>query len=175
MTGEAIGPAGAGDLEAIAAIYAHYVRTSTATWRTEVPDTAEWADILTACEAAGHPFLVLQIGGTVVGFAYLAPFRGMMGWKHTLEDTIYLREDAVGGGRGGRLLAALLAAADPDRVREVVAMISGEVPASIALHARLGFQEIGRMPGVGTKFGRRLDCVVMQRTLVPGQLPAIVD
>ncbi|MFZ2510060.1 MAG: N-acetyltransferase family protein [Gordonia sp. (in: high G+C Gram-positive bacteria)] len=163
---EAIRPATEADLTAIADIYAYYVEHTTATWRSEVPGLDYWREVLATTTELELPFAVLT-DGEILGFAYLAPIRGTQGWRHTVEDTIYLRPDATGGGRGRRLLTALLDAADPDRVWQVIAMISSEVTASLVLHQKLGFTEAGRLPGVGSKAGLRLDCVVLQRSLKP--------
>ncbi|WP_454162411.1 N-acetyltransferase family protein [Gordonia iterans] len=154
------------DLAAVTEIYRHYVQNSTATWAFEAPDERWWRETLTTVSDDGLPFLVAEDESGVQGFAYLGTFRNRAGWQHTVEDTVHLREQAAGRGLGTRLLAALLEAADPVRVREVIAMISGDVEASIALHRRLGFRETGRLPGVGEKFGRTLDCVILQRPLI---------
>lgn len=162
-----IRPAREGDLPAITEIYAHYVEHTTATWMLTAPDEDQWRTKIAGLTEAGLPFLVLDDELGLQGFAYLAPYRDRGGWAFTVEDTIYLREAATGRGHGRSLLSALLDAADPATVREVVAMISGEVGGSVILHERLGFREVGRLAGVGTKFGRALDCIVMQRSLIP--------
>lgn len=161
-----IRPVNDGDVPAITELYAHYVENTTATWMLTAPDQEQWREKIAGIHAAGLPFLVLEEDGQIAGFAYLAPYRDRGGWVHTAEDTIYLRESATGRGHGRALLGALLDAADPETVREVVAMISGEVGGSVILHQRLGFREVGSLRGVGTKFGRSLDCVVMQRSLI---------
>lgn len=155
-----------GDLPAITELYGHYVENTTATWMLTAPDEDQWRTKIGGLTDAGLPFLVLEDDDGLQGFAYLSPYRDRGGWAFTVEDTIYLRESATGRGHGRALLAALLSAADPASVREVVAMISGEVEESVTLHRRLGFREVGRLTGVGTKFGRPLDCIVMQRPLI---------
>ncbi|MFT3663387.1 MAG: GNAT family N-acetyltransferase [Gordonia sp. (in: high G+C Gram-positive bacteria)] len=156
----------ADDLPAITELYAHYVENTTATWALETPDLAAWQEKFSTLAEDGLPFLVVVDDETLQGFAYLADFRGRGGWRRTVEDTVYLREDATGRGYGTRLLGALLDAADPERVRVVVAMISAERAGSITLHRKLGFVETGRLPGVSEKSGQVLDCVVMQRPLI---------
>ena len=154
------------DLPTVAEIYRHYVETSTATWRHDVPDEQWWADLLNSVTEAGRPFLVLEDDDGIQGYAYLGNYRDRAGWAYTAEDTIYLRPDAAGRGYGRSLLGALVDEASKTDVREMMAMISSDATASIALHERLGFTEVGRLVGTGTKFGRTLDCVVMQRSLV---------
>jgi L-amino acid N-acyltransferase YncA len=50
----------------------------------------------------------------------------------------------------------------------MIAVIGGGELASIALHAKVGFDHAGRMKSVGRKFGRWLDTVYMQRAIGPG-------
>lgn len=151
------------DLLAVSEVYRFYVEQSTATWALQAPSLEQWRATFASAQSAGLPFLVLEHEGALQGFAYLAAFRGMGGWSHTVEDSIYLRPGVGGRGWGSRLLEALLLAADPEQVREVIAAISAEATASLALHRRHGFVEVGRMNGVGHKFDRTLDCVFMQR------------
>jgi L-amino acid N-acyltransferase YncA len=162
-----IRPATAADAGAVAEIYAHYVQTSTATWTTEAATEEQWRTTVADLAEQGLPFLVLSDEATdaVHGFAYLGTFRARGGWRKTVEDTIYLRPELAGGGHGSRLLSALLGAAEECHATEVLAMICSEAEGSLRLHERLGFREVGRLAGVGHKFGRRLDCVVMQRNL----------
>jgi len=64
------------------------------------------------------------------------------------------------------MLAELLTMLRLDGVREVLALIGDSAnTASVALHARAGFAEIGVLRNVGLKFDRWLDVVVMQKTL----------
>ncbi|MEE3849015.1 N-acetyltransferase family protein [Gordonia sp. LSe1-13] len=166
-----IRPALAADCAAIADIYGYYVDNTVATFDYEAPSVAAWEAKLSAIEAAGRPFLVAEeIDGAqssgVLGFAYLGPFRDKRAYERTVEDTIYLRRDAGGRGIGTTLLAALVDAADPQNVRQIIAVIAatgGE--ASIALHRKNGFAEVGRTPAVGYKFDQWIDCVYLQRSV----------
>jgi phosphinothricin acetyltransferase len=166
------------DCGAIADIYRHYVEHTVATFDYEAPTAADWAAKIAAIRAAGRPFLVAEgsgVGadgveaggaGDVFGFAYLGPFRDKRAYDRTAEDTIYLRPGAGGRGIGTSLLAALLDAAEPGNVRQIIAVIAatgGE--ASIALHLKNGFVEVGRTPAVGYKFDQWIDCVYLQRSV----------
>lgn len=88
------------------------------------------------------------------------------GYRFTVEHTILLAEGYWGRGLGRRLLESLMAIAVQQGKRVMVAGIDSSNEASVAFHARLGFTEVARMPGVGDKWGRRLDLVLMQRDLV---------
>ncbi|MFW0784558.1 N-acetyltransferase family protein [Gordonia sp. CPCC 206044] len=162
-----IRPATVADCSAIADIYRHYVEHTVATFDYVAPTTQTWEEKLAAIHAAERPFLVAELADDVVGFAYLGAFRGKQAYAWTAEDTIYLHPAAGGQGIGSALMVALLEAADPANVRQIVAVIADPGgAASIALHAKHGFTEVGRTPGVGYKFDRWIDCVYMQRPTV---------
>lgn len=161
----ALRDAAADDATAIAAIYAHHVLHGTATFDTEPPDAAFWRDKIAALAERGWPFVVAEAEGVVIGYAYAAQFRDRPAYREACEDSIYVAPDAIGRGVGRALLAALLERAAAAGFREMLAVIGGAEPASVALHARLGFVEAGRMRNVGIKFGRRLDTLYMQRSL----------
>ncbi len=87
----------------------------------------------------------------------------------TAEDSIYVHPDRMGRGVGRALLAALLERSAAYGFRTIVAVIGGGEPASIALHAKCGFREAGRLHRVGFKFGQWLDSVYMQIELQSGR------
>lgn len=168
--GFTIVPATPADAPAIAAIYAHHVRHGTATFETVPPDAAEITARMVEGQAAGWPWLVAHSldNGEIAGYAYAAQFRPRAAFRHACEDSIYLRHDRLGQGLGTALLAALIDAAEASGFRQMIAGITGSEPASIALHARAGFREVGRLASVGWKHGRWLDVVYLQRALGAG-------
>ncbi|MEU4746932.1 N-acetyltransferase family protein, partial [Actinosynnema sp. NPDC023658] len=97
-------PAGVADLEAVAGIYAHYVDHTVATFAEVAPDVAEWEQRLADLTGRGLPFLVAELSGAVVGFAFTSPWRPKPAYRHTVEDTIYLAPGATGRGLGTALL-----------------------------------------------------------------------
>ena len=153
------------DAEAIAAIYAHHVAHGTATFDTEAPPVTFWTTKLTDFAARGWPFLVGTREDQITGYAYAAQFRDRPAYAHTCENSIYVDPAHLGQGIGKTLLAALLDASADAGFREMIAVIGGSEPASVALHTALGFRHAGRMERVGQKFGRLLDTVYMQRSL----------
>ncbi|NJR31503.1 N-acetyltransferase [bacterium] len=118
---------------------------------------------LTTClSARGPALLVAETGGAVVGYAYATQFRPRAAYARTCENSIYIADSARGQGVGTRLLGALVDAARDCGFEQMIAVIGGGEPASVALHAKCGFVHAGRMRNVGYKFGRRLDTVYMQ-------------
>jgi phosphinothricin acetyltransferase len=155
----------AGDAEAIAAIYAHHVLHGTASFEEEPPRVEAWRDKIDALESRRWPFIVAHDDGQVVGYAYATQFRDRAAYAFTCENSIYLDSAHLGQGIGRRLLERLIEAAREAGFRQMIAVIGGGEPASVALHRACGFADAGRMKSVGFKFGKWLDTVYMQREL----------
>ena len=157
------------DIAAITTIYGHHVLHGLASFEEIPPEPAEMArrrgDIL----ARGLPYLVAEREGRAVGYCYAGPFRPRVGYRYTLEDSIYIDAAEVGRGIGRMLLEPLLERCEELGYRQIVAVIGGrETVASIRLHAALGFTHVGVFTGIGFKFGRWVDTVLMQKALGPG-------
>lgn len=153
------------DAEAVAALYAHHVLHGTASYEVEPPNEVETLAKIRRIAAADWPFLVAEMGGEVAGYAYVTQLRDRPAYRYTCENSIYVRHDCTGQWVGRALLEALLEASARFGFRQIVAVIGGAEPSSIALHSRCGFEEAGRLRQVGFKFGRWLDTVYMQRGL----------
>jgi phosphinothricin acetyltransferase len=152
------------DAEAIRAIYNLEVAESTVTFDLVPRSTAEqlaWIDE----HSGGHPAIVAEIDGRVIGFAALSPYRPRPAYATTVEDSVYVHREHRGGGVGHLLLDDLVSRAENHGFHAVIGRIVGGHEASIALHRSCGFTEIGREREVGRKFGRWLDVVLMQRML----------
>lgn len=158
-------PAELRDLPGIVALYRTIEGT---TWEyTEVPHTLEERSAWFAEQTAnGWPVLVCEEAGEIVGVASYGPFRDNARWpgyRFTAEHTIHVDQRYQRRGIGRALMAELLSFAHEAGLRVLVAGIDSSNLVSIAFHARLGFTETARMPGVGEKWGQRLDLVLMQR------------
>jgi phosphinothricin acetyltransferase len=161
-------PARAQDLAAIVAIHNARLSETTLEW-TEIEHTViEWAQILERKARCGEPVLVCELGGEVVGWATYGDFRDTARWECysvSVEHTIHVRQDHWGQGIGRRLMDALAERARQAGKAVMVAGIDSSNLESISFHARLGFAETARMPGVGQKLGRRLELVLMQKDI----------
>lgn len=157
------------DIDAITRIYGHHVLHGTGTFETTPPTVADMttrrADVL----AKGLPWLVVEDGGEVLGFAYGNWFKPRPAYRFSAEDSIYMAPEATGKGLGRALLAELLAALERAGVRKVMAVIGDSANAgSIGLHRALGFEPAGVINSCGWKFDRWLDIVLMQKPLGAG-------
>jgi phosphinothricin acetyltransferase len=162
-----IRPARMEDAAALAAIYAPAVLHGTASFELEPPSASEMATRLMRVKSRGWPWLVHVTMGTVDGYAYVAQFRDRAAYRHCGETSVYVSPDAQRTGIGNALLMAVSSSARAAGFRQLIAVIgdSGNA-ASIGLHAACGFRQVGLLPQVGEKFGRTLDLLMMQRSLV---------
>jgi phosphinothricin acetyltransferase len=158
------------DVPAIAAIYAHHVRHGLASFELEPPTVAEMRQRFDAVVRAGYPYLAAELGGRVVGYACANAFRTRPAYRFTVEDSIYLAPEARGAGLGRRLLERLIAECEARGYRQMLAVIGDSAnAASIELHRACGFDRMAVFNGIGFKFGRWVDTVIMQRTLGAGE------
>jgi len=169
MSSVSIRPAAPADVPVITRIYAHSVRTSTATFELEPPDEAEMARRMQALFDGGYPYIAAEIGGAMAGYAYAGSYRPRPAYRFSVEDSIYVDPDSQRRGVGRVLLEHLIAECERRGFRQMIAVIgdSAQTP-SIELHRALGFRMIGNIENVGYKFDRWLDSVLMQRPLGPG-------
>jgi phosphinothricin acetyltransferase len=157
------------DLGAIARIYAHHVRHGLATFEEVPPTIEELRARRSAVLDSGLPYLVAELRGAVVGYAYAAPYRLRPAYRYTIEDSVYVEEELCGMGLGSALLAALIGCCETGPWRQMLAVIGdGANGGSIALHRRMGFGHVGTFASVGFKLGRWVDTVLMQRALGTG-------
>jgi phosphinothricin acetyltransferase len=157
------------DIAAIAAIYGHHVLHGFGSFEEVPPDAAEMARRRGEILAKGFPYLIAELGGRVVGYAYASAYRPRIAYRFSVEDSIYVAHDAPRRGIGRALLESLLARCAALGYRQMVAVIGDtQNLGSIGLHAALGFRVVGTLPSIGFKHGRWVDSVFMQRPLGPG-------
>lgn len=157
------------DIPSLHEIYAHHVRTGFGTFEEIPPGVPAFAEKWRGIVAHGLPWLAAEIAGEVVGYAYASPFRPRSGYRYSVEDSVYVRDDRRGRGIGLTLLRALVPRCEAMGIRQIVAVIGdSQNAASIATHARVGFVHAGMVRGVGYKLGRWVDIVMMQRALNGG-------
>jgi phosphinothricin acetyltransferase len=160
------------DMAAIQAIYAFYVTRTAGSFEEVPPTVEEMAARLAATRARGLPYLVAEDDGEVLGYTYAGPWRSRSAYRYTVEDSIYVAPFVARRGIGRSLLAALIERCSAMGYRKMIGVIgdSGN-QGSIALHRSLGFRQEGVLRGVGLKFGRWVDVVIMQCTLVGDDRP----
>ncbi len=155
------------DVPHIREIYNHYVLNSTVTFDEEPMSLSAMRKKLTTIDALGFPFIVAESpSGQILGYAYVYPWKEKAAYRYTVENSIYLGPAATGKGLGRELLNELIMRSKAAGIREIIAVIADKgADASIAMHEKFGFTEIGRMGKVGFKFDRWLGTVLLQKSL----------
>ncbi|HKT97061.1 MAG TPA: GNAT family N-acetyltransferase [Paraburkholderia sp.] len=158
--------AGPADIDGITAIYNDAVLHTTAIWNDLAVDVANRTAWLADRQKAGYPVLVAVDGSqAVLGYASFGDWRAFEGYRHTVEHSVYVRNDQRGRGIGVALMQALIGRARLIGKHVMVAGIEANNAGSIGLHEKLGFEHVGHMKEVGMKFGAWLDLAFMQLKL----------
>ena len=158
--------AGTNDAAAIAAIYAPYVIGTVVSFETEAPDATEIARRM----AGGgdlHPWLVACDGDELLGYAYACAFRARSAYRFSVETTVYVADGAQRRGIGLLLYRTLLPVLEAQGYAQAIAAITLPNEASVRLHERLGFRQVGTYEKVGFKFREWRSVGLWQRALSP--------
>lgn len=160
-----------GDAAAIAAIYAPHVTAGVASFEEFAPDAEEMeARIERVLEF--HPWLVAELDGAMVGYAYANKFRERSAYRWAVETTVYVAGSAQRRGVGRLLYSGLLEILRRQGFTQAIAAISLPNDASIRLHEQTGFKRAGVYREVGWKLGRWIDVGLWQAELGdPGHSP----
>jgi L-amino acid N-acyltransferase YncA len=155
-----------GDLSGIAAIYAHEIANSVATFDIEPPTRAYWEQRLAGGQRGDHLLVAVDAAeDDVLGYAYSWSYRPRPAYFLTRETSIYLDPSVRGRGIGRLLYPALLETMAASGVHTAVALVAQPNPASVALHKACGFEHVGSMREVGYKFDQWVDVEWYQRML----------
>jgi 2-haloacid dehalogenase len=163
----AVRPGTVDDLPALTEIYNHYVLETTVTFDLEPFSVEErkaaWFDHYAA--TGPHRLLVATRAGRVVGYATSSQFREKRAYAPSVEATVYLAPDAGRAGVGTMLYQQLFAVLRAEDLHRAYAAIALPNPASVALHRRFGFTDVGTLTQVGRKHDAWWDVLYMERPL----------
>lgn len=152
------------DLEAVRAIYNHYVDTSTCTFALEHETRVEREGWF-AERSERHPAVVAEEAGEVVAWAATSAWKSRCGYSNTAELAVYVRHDRLGQGLGKALYLDLIRLARQAKLHTLIGGVCTEHEASMRLHRSLGFQQVAHFKQTGYKFGRWLDVAYFQLML----------
>jgi L-amino acid N-acyltransferase YncA len=153
------------DAEALARIYNYYVHNTVITFEEEPVSAQEMAARIADVQNASLPWLVAELSGAPVGYAYAKKWKSRSAYRFAVETTIYLEHGHEGRGIGKRLYMELLSLL---RKRGVHVAIGGAAlpnEASVALHEKLGFERVATFRQVGFKHDRWIDVAYWQLLL----------
>jgi phosphinothricin acetyltransferase len=155
------------DAERCAAIYAPYVTDTVISFETDPPTAAEMAQRI----AEAHAWLVLEIDGEVVGYAYGGQFMTRAAYRWAAVVSVYLDGGRRRSGAGRALYTALFDRLERQGIRTVLGGVALPNEASEGLHVALGFEPVGTYRRVGWKHGRWHDVAWYQKDLVTDWSP----
>lgn len=145
-------------------IFNHYIEHSfSAYFESPLPD-AYFDRLLLMVK--GYPALAAHNeAGDLLGFGFLNAWHAAFSFRHTAELTCFVHPDHLRKGVGSMLLRYLVAQGAKKGVTTLLASVSSRNPESLAFHAHHGFEERGRLLGIGKKFDKTFDVLYLQRDL----------
>ena len=144
------------DAALICDIYNYYVRETIVTFEeTEVTEEDMKSRIENTISKL--PWIVYDLEGDILGFAYASEWKSRCAYKNSLETTVYLKDGESGKGIGSLLYAELIHRLREMNYHVLIGGISLPNEASIALHEKFGFEKIGQFKEVGYKFNKWID------------------
>jgi len=143
-----------GDADAIAAIYSYYVTDTIVTFEEDPPSRTEIARRIDTVQKSGLPWLVAEESGEILGYAYATPWKDRIGYRFSVETTVYLAKDCVGRGIGTQLYSELFRLLEDRGIQSAIGGIALPNDASVALHEKLGMKKVAEFERVGVKFDR---------------------
>ncbi|WP_305422975.1 GNAT family N-acetyltransferase [Photobacterium leiognathi] len=142
------------DASAIAKLYNYYINETIITFEETAVSTEQMLERIRKIQHAQYPWLVVEVNGNIIGFAYASPWHERSAYRYTAESSIYLSHQHVGGGYGKALYKALLSQLRAIGIKNVMALIALPNLPSVRLNESLGFKPIGAYNNVGFKFER---------------------
>jgi len=152
------------DVPAILGIYNDVVTNTTAIYD-ERPSTLEERQAWFEARSRNFPVLVGELNGEVVGFSTFGEWRSRWGYRFTVEHSVHVRADCRGKGLGRQLIEVLFPRAAAMNVHMMIAHIDSAAAASLRLHEKLGFKNVGTFREVGKMRGGWLSVVAMQKEI----------
>ena len=145
-------------------IYNWYVNHSTATFHLEAVEQEELERMVSVGHAKYQSFLII-VDNEVCGFCYLSQFRYKEAYDKSAEITLYLNQASRGKGMGKATLLYLENIAKVNHINNLIAVITEDNSASIALFEKHNYFKVGHLKNIGEKFGKALDVVSYQKEI----------
>lgn len=153
------------DSPTIANIYNHFITNSTVTFEEHTVSADELSLRIEKVLDAGFPWIVLEVDGEVLGYAYASPWHTRSAYRYTAEATIYLAPNASGMGYGSQLYRELLKRLKQQGIKNVMGVVALPNISSVKLHQSLGFNKVGEFQNIGVKFERQISVSYWQLAL----------
>ncbi len=153
------------DASSVADIYNYYIDNSIITFETEHVSTENMAARIEEIISQNLPYLVVEEDHKVVGYAYASKWKGRCAYRFSVESTVYLDHQATGKRYGTKLYQELFKQLKALNYHAVIGGISLPNPGSIALHEKMGMENVAHFKQTGFKFGKWIDVGYWQKLL----------
>ena len=152
------------DAAALVEIYRPYVEVKTASLEYDTPTVEEFTRRIESISAE-FPYIVCELDGEPIGYAYAHKFKERFGYRFCAELTVYVKEGCTGHRIGTRLYSALIELLGLMGYKNLYGVVTDPNPGSFALHKSFGFKETARVHKAGVKFGKWLDVVDFEKQI----------
>ncbi|MFT4221350.1 GNAT family N-acetyltransferase [Dysgonomonas sp.] len=153
------------DAARIAEIYNYYIEKTIVTFEYDRVSESDIQQRIQKVQKKGFPYFVYEKDGKVIGYAYLNNWRERVAYDITLETSVYLDRDLIGGGIGSVLYQELIDRARKINIHSLIGVISLPNEQSQKLHRKFKFGLIGNFRESGVKFGKLIDVEFWQLIL----------
>jgi L-amino acid N-acyltransferase YncA len=154
------------DAAAVAAIYGPHCDSSPVSFETQAPSAEEMAQRIRGITAE-WPWLVLDTGASVAGYAYASRHRERAAYRWAVDTAVYVSPHHQRRGVGRALYAALLDILRQQGYFKACAGITLPNLASVGLHEAVGFRLVGVYRGIGYKLGSWRDVAWYEAEVQP--------
>jgi phosphinothricin acetyltransferase len=160
------------DVDAMLGIYMYHIRRGLDPNTAPIIDFPQIDDIKRRrknMQKHRLPHLVAEIDKKIIGYAYAVPFRKRPAYRYVLKHSIYVHPDYLHMGVGRQLLPELINSCAAAGYRQMICYIDSTNHASINLHQTFGFYQAGYLKGIGYKYNKWTDSIILQRSLGMGE------
>lgn len=144
------------DANEICNIYNYYVENSVITFEEEIITTKQMVERIERITLK-YPYIVYELDGQVVGYAYASTWRSRSAYRYCVESTVYVHRDYIGRKIGSKLYKELIKCLEKLEVHNIMGVIALPNIESVKLHEKLGFYKVGHFKEVGRKLDKWID------------------
>ncbi len=152
------------DAQALLDVYAPFVTDTCISFEYVIPTLADFAKRITDISAE-YPYLVLELDGEIVGYAYAHRYLARAAYDWDAEMTTYLAPVAQGQGMGVIIEEAVEELLRLQNIKNLYGCITGANKRSVEMHMAMGYVMAGTFFNAGYKHGKWLDVVWLQKSL----------
>jgi phosphinothricin acetyltransferase len=145
------------DAEAVTKIYNYYIQNTVITFEEDHLNPSDFIERIRKVQKSGFSWLVAEVGGEIIGYAYSSKWNDRTAYRHTAEVSVYLAHHVRYEGWGTKLYEALFASLREKSIHIAIGGITLPNPASVAIHEKFGMEKVAHFKQVGYKFGSWLD------------------